>query len=96
MDKAASAKVAVLGARVIGTYIGGRLAAAGASVTLIGRRRVTDELRASGLRLTDLDGADLVVPANALSWRKAPTRWRTISHSGAGPRSIISTARWWR
>jgi len=67
MDKAASARIAVLGAGLIGVYVGGRLAAAGADVTLIGRPRVLDDLRANGLRLTDLRGADVAVPAERLT-----------------------------
>lgn len=67
MDKAASAKIAVLGAGLIGTYVGGRLAAVGADVTLIGRPRGLEEIRAHGLRLTDLRGADLSLPADRLT-----------------------------
>jgi 2-dehydropantoate 2-reductase len=67
MDKANSGRVAVLGAGLIGVYVGGRLAAAGADVTLIGRPRVLNDLRASGLRLTDLRGADIVVPPERLT-----------------------------
>ncbi|MFE3255287.1 2-dehydropantoate 2-reductase [Nocardia sp. NPDC059091] len=48
----------VLGAGSIGCYVGGRLAAAGAEVTFVGRPRVVEELRTFGLRLTDLDGND--------------------------------------
>jgi len=51
--------IAVLGAGAIGCWVGGRLAAAGAEVTLIGRARVLDEL-AGGLRTTDLDGGDVL------------------------------------
>jgi len=46
-------KIAVLGAGAIGCWVGGRLAAGGADVTLIGRPRVLDELT-SGLTLTEL------------------------------------------
>jgi 2-dehydropantoate 2-reductase len=53
-------KIAVFGAGAIGCYVGGRLAAGGANVVLIGRRRVMDEL-AGGLHLTDLDGLDVTV-----------------------------------
>lgn len=49
--------IAVFGAGAIGCWIGGRLAAGGAEVTLIGRARVLDEL-AGGLRTTDLDGGE--------------------------------------
>ncbi|AYF75672.1 2-dehydropantoate 2-reductase [Nocardia yunnanensis] len=51
-----SFRVTVLGAGSIGCYVGGRLAAAGARVTFVGRPRVLDELRTFGLHLTDLDG----------------------------------------
>jgi 2-dehydropantoate 2-reductase len=54
------ARIAVFGAGLIGVYVGGRLAAGGADVTLIGRPRVIDELRAYGLRLTALDGFDTI------------------------------------
>lgn len=56
------ARVAVYGAGLIGVYVGGLLADAGADVTLIGRPRVLDPL-GQGLRLTDLDGREVAVPA---------------------------------
>jgi len=46
-------KIAVLGAGAIGCWVGGRLAASGEDVTLIGRPRVLDELR-DGLTVTEL------------------------------------------
>ncbi|HEX4455242.1 MAG TPA: 2-dehydropantoate 2-reductase [Kofleriaceae bacterium] len=55
-------RVAVLGAGAIGCWIGGRLAADGHDVTLIGRPRVMDEL-AGGLELSELGGR---------SWRATP------------------------
>ncbi|MGW5113531.1 2-dehydropantoate 2-reductase [Nocardia sp. NPDC004123] len=55
----------VLGAGSIGCYVGGRLAAAGAEVTFVGRPRVVEELRTFGLRLTDLDGNDARVEPDA-------------------------------
>ncbi|MFI6865486.1 2-dehydropantoate 2-reductase [Nocardia sp. NPDC050406] len=51
-------RVMVLGAGSIGVYVGGKLAAAGAEVTFVGRPRILDEIRSAGLRLTDLDGHD--------------------------------------
>ena len=54
------AMIAVFGAGSIGCWVGGRLAAGGAAVRLIGRQRVMEEL-ASGLRVTDLDGFDATV-----------------------------------
>src|SRR5450432_378703 len=46
-------RIAVFGAGAIGCFVGGRLAACGADVTLIGRARVMTEL-ACGLRITEL------------------------------------------
>ncbi len=47
--------IAVFGAGAIGCWVGGRLAAGGTPVTLIGRARVMDEL-ADGLTVSELDG----------------------------------------
>jgi len=47
--------IAIFGAGAIGCWLGGKLAAGGADVTLIGRPRVLDEL-AAGLTVTELDG----------------------------------------
>jgi 2-dehydropantoate 2-reductase len=52
-------RIAIFGAGAIGCWVGGRLAAGGAHVTLIGRRRVLDELSA-GLRTSELGGATRV------------------------------------
>jgi 2-dehydropantoate 2-reductase len=49
-------RIAVFGAGAIGCWIGGRLSAAGADVTLIGRARVMGELE-NGLRVTELHGS---------------------------------------
>ncbi len=58
-------KVAVFGAGAIGCWIGGRLSAGGADVTLIGRPRVIDELR-GGLQVSELGDHDWkVTPALA-------------------------------
>ncbi|WP_327118279.1 2-dehydropantoate 2-reductase [Nocardia sp. NBC_01730] len=57
-------RVLVIGAGSIGTFVGGKLGVAGAQVTLVGRRRILDEITASGLRLTDLDGADDALAAD--------------------------------
>src|SRR6185295_9459011 len=46
-------RIAIFGAGAIGCWVGGRLAAGGADVTLIGRARVMDEL-ADGLHVTEL------------------------------------------
>ena len=51
-------RVTVVGAGSIGVFVGGKLAAAGAQVSFVGRPRVLDEIGAHGLRLTDFDGGD--------------------------------------
>lgn len=55
-------RIAIFGAGAVGCWVGGRLAAGGAEVTLIGRARVVGphEL-AGGLCTTDLDGGEAVV-----------------------------------
>lgn len=68
-----SFRVQVLGAGSIGIYVGGRLAAAGAEVTFVGRPRVLDEINANGLRLTDLDGGDVRVEPAAFRTATEPT-----------------------
>ncbi len=52
--------IAIFGAGAIGCWVGGRLAAGGADVTLIGRARILGEL-AGGLQTTDLDGGGAAV-----------------------------------
>jgi 2-dehydropantoate 2-reductase len=47
--------IVIFGAGAVGCWIGGRLAAGGADVTLIGRPRVIDEL-AGGLEVTEVGG----------------------------------------
>lgn len=58
--------VLVMGAGAIGCYLGACLQAAGAEVTFVGRPRVLQDLRTHGLRLTDLDGGDRALAADAL------------------------------
>ncbi|HEY4181508.1 MAG TPA: 2-dehydropantoate 2-reductase N-terminal domain-containing protein [Kofleriaceae bacterium] len=70
-------RIAIFGAGAIGCYVGGRLAAGGAKVTLIGRPRVLDEL-SSGLTVSDLDGDRYTV--------KVPT---TSDHAAARDAEIV-------
>jgi 2-dehydropantoate 2-reductase len=56
--------IIVLGAGAIGCYVGGRLAAAGERVTLVGRPRTTEPLALSGLTVTDLQGFKAHVDAD--------------------------------
>lgn len=55
------ATIAVMGAGSIGCYVGGRLAASGADVVLIGRERLARELAAHGLRVSDYRGMSAVL-----------------------------------
>ena len=84
----------VLGAGVIGCYIGGRLAAAGQAVTLVGRPRLTDAMARDGLTISDLDGfkTHLAPPqlhlANSLAaaWASEPASAATPS---TGPTVVL-------
>lgn len=68
-----SFRVTVLGAGSIGVFVGGKLAAAGADVTFVGRPRILDEISAHGLRLTDLDGHDVRVEPAAFHTATEPS-----------------------
>ena len=59
-------QVLVVGAGLVGAYLGGRLQAAGVPVDFVGRPRVLDGWSANGLRLTDLSGGDRRIPATRL------------------------------
>ena len=60
----------ILGAGAVGCYVGGRLAAAGERVSLVGRPRGMEPLAqagGAGLKVTDLDGFNAQVPAAQLN-----------------------------
>lgn len=73
----------VLGAGAIGCYVGGRLAAHGHAVCLVGRPHTLEPMALHGLKVTDLDGFDRQVPAAALQ------RAHTLADAAPGPDSII-------
>ncbi len=56
----------VVGSGAIGSYIGGRLAAAGESVSLVARSYQLEALQDVALRVTDLDGFAADVPSEQL------------------------------
>jgi 2-dehydropantoate 2-reductase len=56
MNREDSLKIAVLGAGCIGAWVGGRLAASGSQVTLIGRPRLREQLAAAPLTAVALGG----------------------------------------
>jgi 2-dehydropantoate 2-reductase len=62
-------KIGVMGAGAIGCYLGGRLAASGVEVVLVGRASLAAEIAQSGLRLTDYRGFDKTI---ALTMAIAP------------------------
>lgn len=65
--------IAIFGAGAIGCWVGGKLAAGGAEVTLVGRARVMDEL-VGGLTISELDGATRTVQVTATTEPAAAAR----------------------
>ncbi|MEU5156801.1 2-dehydropantoate 2-reductase [Glycomyces sp. NPDC021274] len=76
--------ICVYGAGSIGCYVGGRLAAAGAEVVFVGRRRLADEVAAHGLTLTDLHGAAARLDA---------PRYATAPEAAAGAGLVLVTVK---
>jgi 2-dehydropantoate 2-reductase len=60
-------RVGVYGAGSIGAYVGGRLAASGVAVTLVGRAPLAAAVAAEGLRVSDFRGFDVTLPPTALT-----------------------------
>lgn len=65
-------KLAIAGAGSIGCFCGGLLAHAGHDVTLLGRSRVLEPIRASGLTATDFSGLRRSIPAAQLTLSQDP------------------------
>ncbi|RAZ90215.1 2-dehydropantoate 2-reductase [Mesorhizobium hawassense] len=59
--------IAIAGAGSIGCYVGGCLALAGRKVVFLGRGRIVEAMRQGGLRVSDLDGHDRRIDAQAIS-----------------------------
>lgn len=59
--------IAIAGAGSIGCYVGGCLALAGRKVIFLGRGRLVEAMRESGLRVSDLDGRDRRLEAQAIA-----------------------------
>ena len=64
--------IIIAGAGSIGCFVGGHLAAAGRSVTLLARPRIIAEINSNGLTLTDLAGASDQVPTDHLTLTADP------------------------
>ena len=73
----------VLGAGAIGCYVGGRLAAHGQPVCLVGRPHALEPIAQRGLKVSDLDGFDRTVPTSALQLAA------TLADAAPGPDSVI-------
>ncbi len=65
-------KIAVLGAGLVGSYIGGSLIASGGDVVLIGRQRMANQIARSGLSLSDLDGRSLTLTPDRVYYDTDP------------------------
>ncbi|MCF4164591.1 2-dehydropantoate 2-reductase [Zavarzinia compransoris] len=65
-------RLVVLGAGLIGGYVGGRLAHGGANVAFVGRPAQMAVLAEGGMTLTDLEGFRAEIPAGALSLASDP------------------------
>ncbi len=70
-------RITVIGAGVVGCYLGGRLARH-ADVTLVGRPHVLDPIRAAGLTVESGDDDRLRVAADALTLAESP---ESVRHS---------------
>lgn len=66
------APVCVFGAGAVGCYLGGRLAAGGAHVTLVGRARIGDAIHRHGLTLTDRRGYRATLAAADVAFATDP------------------------
>ena len=79
-------RICIFGAGSIGCYVGGRLAAGGAPVTLIGRERMGSEIAQHGLHLTDWQGATLDVSPDGL-------RFATTAEAAADAALVLVTVK---
>ena len=78
--------ICIFGAGSIGCYVGGRIAAGGAPVTLIGRERIGSEIAQHGLHLTDWQGATLDVSPDGL-------RFATTAEAAADAALVLVTVK---
>jgi 2-dehydropantoate 2-reductase len=62
----------IFGAGSVGCYLGGRLAAAGTNVVLVGRARLKAEIEASGLTVTEIDGSTIRAQKERLTFTTDP------------------------
>jgi 2-dehydropantoate 2-reductase len=67
-----ASRIVVAGAGSVGCYVGGCLAAAGRDVTLLLRPALAGIIASHGLRISDLAGADRVLPTSAVKLATDP------------------------
>jgi 2-dehydropantoate 2-reductase len=67
-----TSRIVVAGAGSIGCYLGGCLALAGRRVTLLLRPILADDIALHGMRISDLEGLDAVLPASAFELSSDP------------------------
>src|SRR6516162_8770770 len=67
-----TSRIVVAGAGSIGCYLGGCLALAGRRVTLLLRPVLADDIALHGMRISDLEGLDTVLPASAFALSSDP------------------------
>ena len=65
-------RIVIAGAGSIGCFCGGLLTAAGHDVTLLGRARVLDPIRANGLTVSDFSGLHRSIPASQMTLTENP------------------------
>jgi len=68
--------IAMAGAGSIGCFVGGMLAGAGKSVSLLARPRIIAEIQSNGLRVTTSEGIDQYVPPSAIALSDDPSIFR--------------------
>ncbi len=80
----------ILGAGAVGCYVGGRLAAAGERVSLVGRARTVEPLALHGLTVTDLDGFKTHVSADQLHLAtRLSIAWPLLATVDSSPTVIL-------
>jgi len=67
-----SASIVIAGAGSVGAYVGALLAAAGRNITLLLRKPLAETIAAHGLRVSDLEGRNQIVPPGALTLTSDP------------------------
>ncbi|WP_345192743.1 2-dehydropantoate 2-reductase [Kistimonas scapharcae] len=67
-----TSRIAIFGAGSIGCFIGGKLLAAGNEVIFYGRPDLQIAVQTSGLRLTELEGNETLIPAEQITFSTDP------------------------